>query len=166
MHLPTFWCDGESFFCIVKFGGELGELNRGIIRQRSNKPLDRSVCRRILASAYVSWFVWVNVTCTTPAIPSSSNNVHRSIWPVLLCKSCCDLITRSVIDLFPLKKSKYTCPTRLSLSVGGRVEICVMCMVIVWSRWHQVVDCSDERERSGMQGTLCVWTMAELRAAS
>jgi hypothetical protein len=28
MHLPTFWCDGESFFFIVEFGGELGELNK------------------------------------------------------------------------------------------------------------------------------------------
>jgi hypothetical protein len=27
MHLPTFWCDGESSFCIVKFGGRIGELN-------------------------------------------------------------------------------------------------------------------------------------------
>jgi hypothetical protein len=27
MHLPTFWCDGESSFCIVKFGRELSGPN-------------------------------------------------------------------------------------------------------------------------------------------
>jgi 3'-5' exoribonuclease 1 len=34
MHLPTFWCDGESSFCIVKFGENWGtkhdlNLNKG-----------------------------------------------------------------------------------------------------------------------------------------
>jgi hypothetical protein len=30
MHLPTFWCDGESSFCIVKFGERIGELNKAL----------------------------------------------------------------------------------------------------------------------------------------
>jgi hypothetical protein len=30
MHLPVFWCDGESHFCIVKFGHLNWELNKAI----------------------------------------------------------------------------------------------------------------------------------------
>jgi hypothetical protein len=30
MHLPTFWCDGESPFCIVEFGGRIWDLNKGL----------------------------------------------------------------------------------------------------------------------------------------
>jgi hypothetical protein len=28
MHLSIYWCDGKYFFCIVKFGGRIGELNK------------------------------------------------------------------------------------------------------------------------------------------
>jgi hypothetical protein len=30
MHLPTFWCDGESSFCIIKFRGRIEELNKAL----------------------------------------------------------------------------------------------------------------------------------------
>jgi hypothetical protein len=30
MHLPVFWCDGKSSFCIVEFGGRIWDLNKAI----------------------------------------------------------------------------------------------------------------------------------------
>jgi hypothetical protein len=37
MHLPTFWCDGKSPFCIVEFEGEFWNLNTAIVEfERKN----------------------------------------------------------------------------------------------------------------------------------
>jgi hypothetical protein len=38
MHVPTFWCDGESSFCIVEFGVNLGNSTRP---ERPHGPMHR-----------------------------------------------------------------------------------------------------------------------------
>jgi hypothetical protein len=37
MHLPAFWCDGESPFCIVEFGDEFWNLNEALNKACSGK---------------------------------------------------------------------------------------------------------------------------------
>jgi hypothetical protein len=48
MHLPTFWYDRESSFCIVKFGGRIWDLNEALDGHATNhaiKVMPQSRCK-------------------------------------------------------------------------------------------------------------------------
>jgi hypothetical protein len=56
MHLPTFWCDGESSFCIVEFG-ENWETKQG------------------LCGILFAWFIWCNFFSEQQCFPITANQV-------------------------------------------------------------------------------------------
>jgi hypothetical protein len=67
--MPAFWCDGESSFCIVEFGGEFGYLNKA---------------QDYFASVYIGCFISLCFTLNTTTIVNACSVFTRA-GATLLC---------------------------------------------------------------------------------